>query len=568
MKIHPKRNPLALAMAAATAVLYAGAALAQTSPDAGSLLQQIEGARPFQMPPQSAPQVLPAPMRSLGDATATVTLTGFKFSGNTLIGTEVLRAQLGTYLNRPLSFAELQNAATAVAQVYRQAGWIVRAYLPQQDIQGGVLNIQVVEAVLGTVRMDGVPQRVSEVKLKSVFEAAQPVGQPLKADMLDRGLLLMSDLPGVQVSGRLAEGSQHAQTDLVIKPTDGALVTGDLMADNFGSRSTGPERLMASLDLNSPARLGDQATAQLMHTQGSDYARVGYSLPVGHQGWRAGVNTSYLSYKVINQDFSAAQLTGTSTSAGLEASYPVLRGRLSNLYLALNYDTRHFDNRLAQSPTTHYKTRAMTVGLNANRYDNAGAGGVSSGSLALVSGSVDLGGSPNEAADAASTRTAGAFQKIRYAVARQQVLTESVSMYAGIVGQFANKNLDSSEKFYLGGAGGVRAYPSSEGGGAEGHLLKLELRKALPGNLMLTGFYDRGSVTVNKNNNITGAAVPNSITLQGAGVSLAWTTPLGLSLTGSLAHRIGQNPNPTSTGADQDGTLKKNRLWIQASLSF
>jgi len=130
----------------------------------------------------------------------------------------------------------------------------------------------------------------------------------------------------------------------------------------------------------------------------------------------------------------------------------------------------------------------------------------------------------------------------------------------------ASKNLDSSEKFYLGGAGGVRAYPTNEGGGSEGHMLRLELRKRLPGNLALTGFYDWGAVTVNKDNAITGAASLNHYALQGAGLSLAWATNFGLNLSAMLAHRIGDNPNPTSTGADQDGTLKGNRIWLQASL--
>jgi hemolysin activation/secretion protein len=181
---------------------------------------------------------------------------------------------------------------------------------------------------------------------------------------------------------------------------------------------------------------------------------------------------------------------------------------------------------------------------------------------------LNLNGSPNEGADAATTQTAGTFQKLRYAASRQQTLTDAVALYVAFSGQAASKNLDSSEKFYLGGPGAVRAYPVNEGSGSEGTLLTLEARVSLPRGLSLTGFYDRGMVRANKNNDFTGAAVPNRYDLEGAGVSMGWLAPFGVAIKATLARRIGHNPNPTVTGTDQDGSLTMNRLWLQASLPF
>ena len=101
----------------------------------------------------------------------------------------------------------------------------------------------------------------------------------------------------------------------------------------------------------------------------------------------------------------------------------------------------------------------------------------------------------------------------------------------------ASKNLDSAEKFYLGGASGVRAYPSSEGGGAEGQLASLELRARLPQNFALSAFYDWGHVTVNRNNGFTGASALNAYTLQGAGLTAAWFASFGLNLKATWARR-------------------------------
>ncbi len=75
-------------------------------------------------------------------------------------------------------------------------------------------------------------------------------------------------------------------------------------------------------------------------------------------------------------------------------------------------------------------------------------------------------------------------------------------------------------------------------------------------------------VTGNRDNDYVGAAAVNSYSLKGAGLSVAWLSGFGLSLKASWARRIGANPNPTLAGNDQDGSLDKNRFWLQAKLPF
>jgi hemolysin activation/secretion protein len=133
----------------------------------------------------------------------------------------------------------------------------------------------------------------------------------------------------------------------------------------------------------------------------------------------------------------------------------------------------------------------------------------------------------------------------------------------------ASKNMDSSEKFYLGGPVGVRAYPNNEGGGSEGQLMTLELRQNLPKDLVLTAFYDHGHVTVNKSNDFAGAANPNEMTYKGAGLQLAWYGPKNINLKAIWSRRMGDNPYPVEiTGNDQDGTKKLDRYWLSASIPF
>lgn len=547
------RNRRAIPTLATGFVLAAASsvAVAQIPPDAGALQQQIERERQQQLPKRMAPDKPAAPAAMKQSAGLTVTVKQFRFAGNTLMTVEQLAPAVTGFLDRPLDFSQLQAAAAAVAEAYRAAGWVVNAYLPQQDIRDGIVTIQVIEAVFGKLKLDG-PQtkRVAPDQINAIFGARQIRGASLNTDALDRALLLADDLPGITVAGSLAAGSQAGETDLILKMADEPPVIGEVAIDNTGARSTGDNRLTANLNFTSPFGLGDLLTTNLIHAEGNDYLRLGYTLPVGNDGWRIGANTSHLNYRLIAPEFLALNGKGTSDSTGLEASYPILRTRLANLYLNLNHDRKHFDNQSSGATTTRYGIDSTSLALNGNLFDNWGGGGANSGSLAFVSGSRNnrIGTSDQH------------FSKLRYSIGRQQVMTNDLSFYVAFSGQESNDKLDSSERFYLGGAGGVRAYPSSEGGGDSGLLSNLELRWKLPEGFTLTGFYDHGHVRSND------AAM--SYSLKGYGLSLGWQTPAGVNLKATWARRIGNNPNPTAAGRDQDGSLDKNRLWLSASLPF
>ena len=551
----------------AAALAAAMPAHAQAVPDAGSVRQQIEQNQHPVLPPKAAPLFSPpAPMESIG--AATVIVTTFKFAGNTLLTSKQLLPAIASFVGRSLTFADLQNAAIAVATAYRRAGWVVEAYLPKQDVTSGQVTIQIVEAKLGEVRIEGSTQRASNSRLQGIVDAAQRPGAPLNADALDRALLLMGDLPGVVATGSLGEGTGQAQTNLVLNVKDGPKVLGEVIADNEGARYTGPVRITVNASLNSPFGISDRTDAVLLHSRGSDYQRLAYSLPVGSGGWRVGVNGSHLTYDIVTSDFNALDAHGNSSTVGLEANYPILRSRLANLYLALNLDDKHFDNLSAGQTSTRYSIQDGAVGLYGNLFDNLGGGGVNTASITFEQGHDELSGSPNEATDALTTDTAGSFGKLNLAVSRQQQLSERLSLFASLACQLSSKNLDSSEKFYLGGFSGVRAYPADEGSGSEGALANLEARVRLPRNFTAVGFFDYGTVRISRYPDYPGAPHPNTDTIKGAGFSLAWTADFGLNIKATWSRRIGRNPDPTGNGDDQDGSLITNRVWLQISMPF
>jgi hemolysin activation/secretion protein len=499
----------------------------------------------------------------------------FEFAGNKTLSTEQLSPAVEPFLNRPLNFAQLQLAADAVTAAYRDAGWVVRAYLPKQSANQGVVTIQVTEAVYGKSFLLGAsPLRMAGQRLVDMVAAAQKPGQAMSARAIDRALLLMDDLPGVSVAGSMVEGEQPGETDVMLSVSDEPIMSGTASVDNNGSRSTGVERLSGNLSFNSPLRLGDALAVNLLKTQGSDYQRMAYGLPIGMDGMRAGVQLSHMRYELLGE-FASLSGKGTADTGGFNFSYPLVRSQYRNINVALNYDTKKFDNVNSSGPQSNYKVNAAVASLNISDMDNWAGGGANNASASITSGRVNLDGSANQNTDATGANTHGGYQKLNLSVSRVQTLTPDLSLFVAASAQTASKNLDSSEKVYLGGASGVRAYPSSEGGGTEGQTVTAELRQKLNAKATVTGFYDYGHAKAfNDNNKVDGSGLnsgiaPNSYALKGYGASVAWQPEKNIDIKATVAKRIGVSPIASaSTGMDGDGTKKINRVWVSASIAF
>ena len=544
---------------------------ARAATDAGALQQQFERerelARPLPgrvLPEASAPVEPVSPRRGTA-----LEVRGFRFSGNTVIGSDALSAVLEPYRQRPLEFAEIEALTLVLSAHYRAQGYVAQVALPAQDVSDGVLGFVVTEAVLGQVLLNApTPVRTSAQRLTGIVANQLREGGILQIDALSRALLIASDLPGLAVTGALAQGQEPGQTDLVLSVADKPLVSGDVALDNTGGTSTGAERLGLNLYGNGVLGQGDLWSANLSANQGSNYARLGLTVPVGYGGLRLGLNASRLDYQVVAAQYSSLELHGSSSVQGVDAVYPLLRSQTHNLYLSAALDDKRFLNYSATKAVSDYGSRALSWSFYGNRYDDLGGGGASSGSLTLSQGQLNLDASATQAADAQSTQTAGDYRKLRFALGRQQALGDDLTLVLSYSGQWTDQNLDSSEKFFLGGSTGVRAYPSGEGSGALGRMANAELRWRWSGTFALSAFYDAGSVTVNPRNDYAGASALNSYGLDGAGLALAWSGERGVSAKLVWARRLGDNPNPSATGQDQDGTLVRDRLWASAQLAF
>jgi hemolysin activation/secretion protein len=394
----------------------------------------------------------------------------------------------------------------------------------------------------------------------------------VNTNVLDRTILLLNDLPGSSVQAGLAPGQSEGETQVVLQSRNKPVVTGSVGLDRHGSVSTGEGRELIEVAINSPTGRGEQYTASLMHSLGTRFGRVGFSMPVGSDGVRAGINVSRVDYRVVEGPQAIANLNGQSSSASADISYPVIRTQQGNLYVSGSYTAKWFENFANQVVSRSYGTQVGAFSIMGNWFDNWFKRDASNQVSASASvGRLGFHDSLSQVNDEFGARTEGMYQKLNMSFARSQAIDDGWVLYTSASAQVASKNLDSSEKFYVGGASGVRAYPTSEGGGSTGELYQVELRKRFSNGVELRFFRDEGHVRQNifPNPSVTS---PNILRYGGGGIALIANLPNNITMSMAWSRRVGGNPNPlpNSSGelVDQDGTKRFDRFWLSASMTF
>ena len=539
------------------------AASAQQPPSAGGQMQQIP---PTPVAPRAAPEISiqpqAAPASEASDAVK-ITVRALRVTGAQVYSEPELIEIAGFRAGSGLSLADLRAMAARITAHYRAHGYFVAlAYLPAQEVKDNVVTIVVSEGQYRNVTINN-SSNLSDRVVRNGLDGINS-GDAIVLAPLENRLLLLSDLPGVNVKSTLVPGAAMGTSDLVVDVTPGQRVTGSVEVDNAGNLYTGEWRVGATVNVNNPLGLGDVASLRLLTSgAGLKYARASYQLQVGRG--QVGVAYSKLDYR-LGKEFESLNAHGTTEIASVFGRYPLIRSRDNNLYLQLAYDAKKFQDRIDSVPSvTDKKARVLMAGLYGDHTDNLGGGGQTSYGLTLSSGAIDIRTPEAFAADAASARSNGHFNKLSFNGARSQALGGPFSLFAGINGQVASKNLDVSEKMELGGMNAVRAYPEGEAYADEGYVLTIEGRMALPrysdrlpGRMQLVAFVDAGSVRINKD---PWAAGDNRRTLSGAGVGLLWSDPGNFMVRTYYARKLGSEMATSSPD-------KSGRFWIQAIKYF
>lgn len=517
---------------------------AQTPPSPGTLIEGVDTRR--------APPPGPAEFLFQRDATPSshdrdgrrFLVKGFQFSGNTVFNEARLRRVVERFTDLQLNLYDLNRAADAVSRFYRDQGYpVAGAFVPVQRVEDGLVAIQVVEGRIGALRFDG-GWRYTDKVLGAYLEPLAAEKQ-VTIGQLERSLLLLNDLPGLDARATLAPGSRQGETDATIA-IDEKPLTLTLQMNNNGRKEAGATRYDAGLEFNNPLGIGDQLTWRGMKAERNlmRFTKLGYSLPLGADGLRLSLARSRVRYKVAG-DFAALGIEGLVDSDEIGLSYALRRSRVSNISLSAGIKSTGSTQSALATALSSSRLPVASVGAAANWVHEDSASTSLSGTFSSNFRN-NYGGNPSALrgkVDLDFTHLAG--------------LTPRWDVYTRVNTMVGAGAVPDTEKFSLGGPDSVRGYRVAEYRGDMGYLLTVEFRRQVAlGNTgaQVSIYHDRGAV---RN---TGFASQDGLASWGVGASVfprkdsriradvAWPTTLG-------SHR----PGDGKSGA---------RLWFSASVSF
>jgi hemolysin activation/secretion protein len=555
-------------------------AYCQNLPNAGALQQQLERQIPSLQNLPSAGPSAPLPQSTPSKDEEKIEITDFRLNGRTLIPQEDLDRVLQPWRNRSLSLNQIQDVANAISNAYRLRDYVAQVLVPEQKIENGIVELQIIEVKLGRIKVDNEgpnqdnPRFGNQLASEYLLERNQE-NSPLRVDQLQRAIMIVSETPGANLTGTLEPGEKEGTSDFRTQLRDTKFVTGRAEVSTFGSRSTGITQTIGSINLNNISGNGDIFSLNGIASQGSSYGQAQYQVPVGRDGWRVGATASYLDYQTVGQ-FSAFGSRGNAYNYGLNVYYPLVRGVQANSNFVAGYDNKNYLN-LTSDPYSvigRYKLNNFYMGLTGNYFDVLGEGALTYWSVTGTTGHLTIDDFNQNQSDQAGANTNGFFKKLVFNYNRYQNIEPNIStLLFSLSGQMADTNLNSAEQFYLGGPYGIRAYPVSQAGGSGGLLFTLEYQHKLPvHNTALIAFFDMGRIKQYINlydgwQGLTNAS--NYYNLYGAGFGFKWAKD-NYQFNASLAFPIGNNPLYTNSGAqvNADNRQTNPQGWVQGIIYF
>ncbi len=452
--------------------------------------------------PKAPPQIdKPARSRPPKGAEAKVKVSQFKFSGNTVIRTKELEKVVAPSVGQVLTLRELTEVAGTVSEYYATKGFILaQAYLPPQEIRGGVVEIAVLEGKVGKIGVTG-NQRY---KSSTILRAMEPVKKQgiIHEATLETALNEMNDYPGLKVRAALKPGETRGLTDLELTAKERIPYTFATDINNYGSRLTGPWVYSGEVGLGNLAGQGDNF---LFKGSKSDdnlfFLNANYLIPITSFGTKLQANWTH-SENVIGGEFATLRPVGRADIATIDILQTITRTGQLSLTAVGGFDFKTIRNIIAGNLASKDELRVFHAGVRGD-YRDPFLGRTYFG--LMVHRGVDFWGASVQNAPGTSFNVVdangnnqgagpGNFTKVTGDVARFQslglpwiqgipvlptIFNDSYLILRG-TGQLASDRLLSPERFAIGGYYTVRGYPVAERIGDNGYAATAEMVVPVP----------------------------------------------------------------------------------------
>ncbi len=450
------------------------------APSAGIIERQIEQeyeAKPFEMDKDIPSIQIDIPKERLDlPEDKKVQISHIHIQGNQVLSEMEIVCCLGDFLDQTLSIKDIYEICHRIEQCYaRQGYFLARAYPPVQTIDKGILTIEVLEGILGSVEVEGNQHYSTEFILKFF---ASIKGKPLQYDEFLRALMVLNDMHDLSASAVFKKGTTVGTADLVIRVQDQKAFHLYLNGNNYGRWLTTNSRGGGRLDIGNILAYGDQLSVAEVIGFPVDalyFTDAIYSIPLTKRGLIA--ELAYLTSRFHVQEMQPLHLKGSSKIATAKLTQAFYRTRSFSVDGYTYFDYKQIQNFTLSRRTSYDRLRNLNVGATFDFYRPSygreflrlqatlGIPDIMGGMKAVSSGCSRIGGG-------------GRFVKINADLDFLQKLRRQYSavFYAHVSGQWSPYKLTSPEQMYIGGVDTVRGFPLAVAVGDSGYYANFELR--------------------------------------------------------------------------------------------
>ncbi len=246
----------------------------------------------------------------------------FKVEGNTLLKPEEIEKVLRPFIGKQREYNDLHRAIEELEQYYYTRGfsavWVVT---PEQDLDRGIVTLQVIEARIGKVAIVG-NRFFDETNILASLPALRE-GTSLRAGDISKNAQLANENPAKQVDVVLYPGEKPGTVDANLGVIDTRPLKFFLTFENTGNRQTGDYRLGVGVQHANMFNRDDVATFNYVTSPGMEnhvsLYSASYRLPLYSRGDSLDFIFAYSDVSTGTTETVAGPLTfsGKGTVLGL-----------------------------------------------------------------------------------------------------------------------------------------------------------------------------------------------------------------------------------------------------------
>jgi hemolysin activation/secretion protein len=437
---------------------------------------------------------------------ATFLLKKVEFDHSEFISAQELDALAAPYIGRKVDNADIQRLLKSVNDIYAERRVITAlAYLPKQDLSGGVLKVAMVEGKLGALSVKGNAVLPTQIVTDRIHP---PVGAVINVPDLEDDVAWFNKSHNAQVQASLQPGASFGLTDVQLAVLEPHVNVLQIFTDNMGVESVGQYEGGVNFQHYGLLGFDDKFTFYGVASQGNYSANVAYNLAVNPWGGRVGVSATAGTIRVFEGAYALLGIKGRSDNVSVNLSQPVFVNATWAALATGALTKSDYQSNTQGVLETNNLTSKATVGVTLS-YTSAPF-------QASISPTYSFARTEFAAELPRATEFFEAFNGVYAASLR---LPQEFNMTLAGGSQWASKKLLSGDQlFQIGGPTTVRGYPTNAVAGYAGYYANLELHHGLNQvleGLDVFGFYDNGMIF---------STYPRSVTMNSVGAGLSWDT--------------------------------------------